>query len=185
MIILFVFDTQEECDKFLYIYDHYLKTIYYTIKRFTNDEYMIEDLSQDVLIKIAENLSYVDLNIPKRTRNYVITITRNHCKNYLRTQDKIKEDSLEEWNENHQTAYSEPDDILNLIIEKDFKNHLINEIEQLNDTYQIVLELRYFLGFNNDEIAQFLNIKKKTVEMRLYRAHKILQEKLRKLKNEN
>ncbi len=78
MIILFVFDTQEECDKFLYIYDHYLKTIYYTIKRFTNDEYMIEDLSQDVLIKIAENLSHVDLNIPKRTRNYVITITRKY-----------------------------------------------------------------------------------------------------------
>ena len=43
MIILFTFDTAEDTDKFIYIYNHYLKTVYYTIKKFTNDPCIIED----------------------------------------------------------------------------------------------------------------------------------------------
>ena len=81
MIILFVFDTKEDTDKFLYIYNHYLKYIYYTVRRYTNDSFTVEDLSQDVLIKIAENLSHFDMNDPQKMRNYVITIAQNHCKN--------------------------------------------------------------------------------------------------------
>lgn len=184
MFIFFTFDTKEETDKFLYIYEKHLKTIYYTIKRFTNDAFAVEDLSQDVLIKIAENLSHIDINLPQQTRNYVITITRNHCKNYLRAQAKIKEESLEEWNETHVLTDSDSDDILSLVIKKDFQKILVDEIGNLSDIYQTVLELKYFAGFSNSEIAQFLNIGKKTVEMRLYRANKILQEKLKDLKNE-
>ncbi len=37
MIFLFVFDTPEDTDKFLYIYEHYLKYIYYTVRYYTKD----------------------------------------------------------------------------------------------------------------------------------------------------
>ena len=77
MIFLFVFDTPEDTDKFLYIYEHYLKYIYYTVRYYTKDSFTVEDLSQDVLIKIAENLSHFDMNNPQKMRNYVITITHD------------------------------------------------------------------------------------------------------------
>ena len=40
------------------------------------------------------------------------------------------------------------------------------------------IELKYVNEFTDDEIAAFLKIKKKTVEMRLYRAKKILRMRL-------
>lgn len=86
--------------------------------------------------------------------------------------------------ENIDDRNSHSEDILNLIIKKETRKHLIEEIGNLNDIYQSVLELKYFLDFSNDEIAQFLNIEKKTVEMRLYRANKLLRTRLRDKKDE-
>ena len=37
----------------------------------------------------------------------------------------------------------------------------------------------YIAGFSNDKIASFLKIKKKTVEMRLYRANLLLRKNLK------
>ena len=61
---------------------------------------------------------------------------------------------------------------------------LQEDIKNLNEKYQIVLELKYFAHFSNDEIAQFLNLEKKTVEMRIYRANILLKERLKEWKNE-
>ena len=81
-MILFVFDTEEERDKFIYIYDKYKKTAIYTIKLFISDNYIVEDLLQDIFIIIAKNLQKIDETDVKRTRNYIITITRNYCKSH-------------------------------------------------------------------------------------------------------
>lgn len=76
-MLLLVFDTEEEKNKFVALYETYGKTIYYTLKRFPIDEYTIEDLSQDIYIKLADHLEKIDMNDLKKTQNYVITVTRN------------------------------------------------------------------------------------------------------------
>ena len=180
MIILLAFDSKEDCDKFIFLYERYLKTVYYTIRHFVSDEPTIEDLSQDVFIKLADHLDKIDLDNLQKTRNYIITITRNLCKNYLRHNKKIEEIPLED------IIYENMDteSLLDLMIKKDFQKQLVKEIRNLNEIYQIVLDLKYFAQFSNDEIAQFLNLEKKTVEMRVYRANILLKERLRKWKNE-
>lgn len=60
---------------------------------------------------------------------------------------------------------------MDYLITKDRNNRLIEEVNKLDDIYKSVLELKYINEFSNDEIALFLKIKKKTVEMRLYRAY--------------
>ena len=60
-----------------------------------------------------------------------------------------------------------------------WKNRLIEDVNKLDDIYKSVLELKYINKFSNDEIASFMKIKKKTVEMRLYRANLILRERLK------
>lgn len=76
-------------------------------------------------------------------------------------------------------------DILKIMLKKDTKKKLIEEIRKLNDIYKEVLELKYIAQFSNQEIADFLHIEKKTVEMRLYRANNILRERLRDWYYEN
>lgn len=62
MIIFLTFDTKEECDKFIYLYSHYLNTVYYTVTRFVSEPYTIEDLSQDVFLALSKHLDKCDLS---------------------------------------------------------------------------------------------------------------------------
>lgn len=171
----FVFDTPEERDKFTTLYETYGKTIYYTLTRFDLDEYTKEDLSQDIYIIIAHHLDDIDMNDAKRTRNYIITITRNYCSNYLRNKSRKPEEFLDE----HPNLHTKSDGILEQLVNQEQLLRLSKEINKLDDIYRSVLELKYVNNLSNDEIANFLNIKKKTVEMRLYRANIMLREKLK------
>ena len=175
MILLLTFDTKEDCDKFLQVYETYKKTIYYTLLRFHIDAHTIEDLSQDVWLIIADHLDDLDLANYKRTQNYIITLTRNLCKNYLRSQKQKKEQPLEEL----EPLSTAPDGILDQLISQERIQRLAKEIRQLDDIYKSVLELKYINNLKNEEIASALVIKKKTVEMRLYRSRSILQNKLK------
>lgn len=121
----------------------------------------------------------IDLNNHTRTRNYIITITRNYCSNYLRSKMRHPEDILDEIPETQTNL----DEILDSLIVKEQIHHLAEEINKLEDIYKSVLELKYITGFSNDEIASFLKIKKKTVEMRLYRANQLLRKKLKEQGN--
>ena len=164
-MLILVFDTPEDRDKFIRIYETYEKTIYYTLCRYNLDSYTKEDLSQDINIILAEHLDDIDLNDYHKTRNYIITITRNYCLNYLRSKSRHPEDFLE--------------DILDSLIIKEQLHQLAEEVHKLDDIYKSVLELKYIAGFSNDEIASVLKTKKKTVEMRLYRANLLLRKNLK------
>ena len=87
-MLILVFDTPEDRDKFVILYETYGKTIYYTLSRYNLDEHTKEDLSHDIYIILAEHLDSIDINDHKKTRNYIITITRNYCSNYLRSKCK-------------------------------------------------------------------------------------------------
>lgn len=172
--MLFVFDTKEECDKFTYLYETYYKIVFYTILRYIDDNFLAEDLLNEVYILIGKNLDKVDLNNPKKCRNFIITITRNYCVSYLRKQNKLKEDFMEDTN----ALKENKNDILNDLIEKEQIEHLRNEINKLDERYKMVLELKYINGFQDDEIAEILGIKKKTVQMQLYRAKIMLRKSM-------
>lgn len=174
-MLLLVFDTPEESNKFLAIYKTYGKTVYSTIQRFAIDESVIEDISQEVFIRLARHLDKIDPDHPDQTQNYIITATRNYCKNYLRDNSKISTDPFDA----NMPLHTEPDEVLNEILCREGISEIVRAVSELNDIYKSVLELKYFNEFSNDEIAEFLNIKKKTVAMRLYRANIILQDKLR------
>lgn len=173
-MIIFVFDTKEECDKFTYLYEKYYKMVFYTILRFIDDRFLAEDLLNDVYILIGKNLTKVDFDDTKRCRNFIITVTRNYCKSYLRKQSKINEEFIED----SDILKGNKNDVLKDILDKEQREKLMDEVEQLEDKYKMVLELKYINGFHDDEIADILSINKKNVQMRLYRAKIMLREKM-------
>ena len=173
-MLILVFDTEEEKNKFIALYETYGKTVYYTLKRFPIDEHMIEDLSQDIYIKLASHLDNINMNDFKKTQNYVITVTQNYCLSYLRQYSKRQE----ELSDDMPMVKNDEENIEDYIVNKEQIAWLANEINQLEDIYKSVLELKYVNEFSDDEIATFLKIKKKAVEMRLYRAKKILRKRL-------
>lgn len=167
--------TKENIEKFTTLYESYGKMVYCTIRKFNFDEYTIEDLSQEIYMIIAKHLDDIDIADNKRTRNYIITITRNYCINYKRSLNNRKEFLSKDITDLSPQSM----DILQQVINKEQIHLLADEINKLDDIYKSVLELKYINGFNNKEIAHILKLNKKTVEMRLYRAKKILKKNLK------
>ncbi len=93
----------------------------------------------------------------------------------MRNNNKISEDPLD----TNLPLHTEPDEVLSKIIQNEDISTIAQAVSELNDIYKSVLELKYVNEFSNDEIADFLNIKKKTVAERLYRANIMLRNKLR------
>ena len=176
----FTFKIPEEKVKFMLLYERYKKLIYFTINKFVSDKYAIEDISQEIYLIIADHLDSINLDDFKRTQNYIITITRNYCKNYLRSLYKRNECSLEYI----ATLSREDDETFNLVFTREKVRLLVKEINKLNDIYKSVMKLKYINQLSNEEIADYLKIEKKTVEMRLYRANTILRNRLMSKKKE-
>lgn len=177
--MLLVFDTPEETDKFVRLYEDYKRTAFYSVKRFINDDFIVEDLIQEIFIIIAKHLDRIDPEDRIKSRNYIITIARNYSKDYLRKQNRLKEDLQEDDPvlPVHQLTNSGKD-ILNNMIVQDIYDRLTAQIAKMADKYKIVMELKYINEFTDDEIADFLGITKQNVQVRLYRAKAMLRSKM-------
>lgn len=169
-MLILIFDTEQEKCKFELIYEKYKKYVMYTIKRFICDDFLVEDLFHDVFILIANHLDNINMEQEKETKNFIITITRHYTINHLKKQNHIKEVSLEE--------QVQEKDILDEIVVKEAMEKLKQQIHMLDEKYKTVLELKYIIGFTDNEIAELLGITKKNVQIRLYRAKNLLRSKL-------
>lgn len=179
-MIMLVFDTPEETDKFLTIYEEFKRITFYSIKQIISDSYMAEDLLQEIFLIVAKHLDHINLDDRNRTRNYIITIARNYTKDYLRKQKRAKEDLQDKDFRIDQSDPNIENDILNHLIVQDIYDRLITEVGKLSDNYKIVMELKYINEFTDDEIAEFLGITKQNVQVRLYRARNMLRSKVGK-----
>lgn len=177
-MIILVFDTEEKKLQFATLYETYKRTVLYTVRLFVDDEYAAEDLLHDIFLIIARHLDKIDPNNPVQTRNYIITIARNYSKSYLRKLRRLKEESLD--SSEIVSLPNKNSDILNQMIMKDLCRRLAGLIDNLDDKNRTVMELKYIYNFTNDEIADFLNITKRTVKMRLYRSKLKLRSQLEK-----
>lgn len=166
-----VFDTEEEVSKFSRIYDKYRKTIYYTVKHFVDNEVDIEDFLQDIYIIIGENLSEIDEAKEKKTQNYLITITRNYVISHWRKSKNRQEEEYSDEIDYSTTKY----DPLRIIINEEYYAIVREALDKLDEKYRAVLELKYVSNLNDDTIAKILSIKKKNVQMRVYRAKQLMR----------
>lgn len=179
-MIMLVFDTPEETDKFLTVYEEFKRITFYSIKQIISDNYMAEDLLQDIFLIVAKHLDHINLDDRNRARNYILTIARNYTKDYLRKQRRAKEDLQDTDFRIDQNASNIGNDILNHLIVKDIYDQLMAEVAKLSDNYRMVMELKYINEFTDDEIAEFLGITKQNVQVRLYRARNMLRSKVGK-----
>ncbi|MCG8698683.1 MAG: RNA polymerase sigma-70 factor [Bacteroidales bacterium] len=157
------------------IYLHYYPLVFNHLYFQLRDEDHANDLTQETFIKCWENRIQIDLN--KSFFGYILTIGTNLVKNYFKHQ------SVKRKHEDHviQTNRKDENKIESDLNEKELRAK-IYEIAR-NDLPRQCREIfimSRFDGLSNDEIADLLNIKKKTVENQLYNALKVIRKKLEK-----
>ena len=137
---------------------------------YTQNPNIAEDIFQDVFLKVNKYLSSFKGKSSEKT--WIIRITINTCKDYLKSAWKKKVVFIESLSE----SYSE--DILDNNMSSENSNLIIKEILSLPLKYKEVIILYYYKDFSTLEIAKILSIPEATVRTRMKRARELLKEKL-------
>lgn len=137
-----------------------LRTAYMYVK----DSHLAEDIFQDVFIKVNQKLHTFqgDSNI----KTWIIRITINTCKDYMKSAWNQKVMQFTEAHENTLTGKDEY-----AAVEQEDENRLVRDaVIQLPQKYKDVLLCVYFQDMSVAETAKLLGIAEGTAKSRLSRA---------------
>lgn len=154
------------------------------IYRFTQDTEWVEELSQETFVKVYMNASRYDLN--RKFAPWIYTIASNLCRNLIRWKSRrpIIAQSLEETFDHPEKDQSVLEDSNSqtpseVIIREEGCSQIRDSIAELPDHLRAAIILYYYQGMTYGEIAEVLNCSIRGVETRLYRARKMLKQKIR------
>ena len=160
------------------LYLSYNRLMYREIFKIVNDPWVTEDLMQEVLIKLIDRVKELRAKDRQHLINYVITVSKNKARNYVRDSNRNKEISFDD-----QVDYSAPylgrDEIEFHLIQKDRLKKLISARHKLDERSRLLLEKYYILEMSCTEIAKELGTKPGSVRMALSRARKSAYELLK------
>lgn len=151
---------------------HYAEILVYTRSIFPDEA---EEITQQTFIKLWEKRS--DAHKIQAIRPYLFRSAYNACINAIE-HEKVKNKYINE------AAYRLRNigiDIFEDTLLPDLSNEIENATKHLPPKNREVFKLRYFDLLSNEDIAEKLEMSKRTVENHLYNALKILREKLKHL----
>ena len=159
------------------LFDSVYLLLYFHCRKFVSDPEDAKDLLQNVFLRFWEKRS--EIGIQRSMNVYLFRSVQNECLNYIRsnkistTLDESLSDEIKNGlNDNEPSPYS---DLVALEIEK-----IVEEtVDNLPDQCKSVFKLSRVNGLKNQEIADKLNISVRTVDTQIYRALKVLKDKLK------
>ncbi len=145
-----------------------------------NNEADAEDAVHTSFMRLAENFENYNQKSVDELCSLCITIVKHISIDIYRKRRKISDFEVE-----NLVLFN--DDDINFLpegyIEKEMQHIYIAElIQKLPENSRIILELKYYQELDNKEISRLLNLKPKTVELRLYRAKEKLQQLIQESK---
>jgi RNA polymerase sigma-70 factor (ECF subfamily) len=144
---------------FSFLYDRYSKALFSIILQIIPNQEIAEDVLQEVFVKIWQNIKSYD-ETKGRLYTWMLNIARNQAIDRTRSKDFGNRAKTTELSEN---VYSERLGTEAKIDDVGLKKTLSN----LPEENRKLLELAYFQGYTQEEIAKILNIPLGTVKTRI------------------
>jgi RNA polymerase sigma-70 factor (ECF subfamily) len=155
------------------IFRFYYPGLVVFVKHIVNDSSEAEEIVQDFFVRLWLNRKGI-----KNTgslKNYFFVSVKNKTFDYLK-RNRIKENILGELKKLVESdSLYQPD----LYIVSDLQDKITFAIEKLPNRTGTIFKLSRFDGLTNDEIANQLNLSKRTVETVISNALKILRQELK------
>jgi RNA polymerase sigma factor (sigma-70 family) len=150
------------------IFNLYAPKMMVVCLRYARHRLEAEDILQDAFVKVFTHMGEFEFNgsFEGWVRRIIInTAIKNNQRKSVQYEELGLDNILED---------STDPDVFSTLSEEE----LINIIEALPDGYRLVFNLYAIEGFNHKEIANILNIEEGTSRSQLYKARKMLQEKV-------
>ena len=154
------------------LYTYFYPRLYEFSRSFLKQEQDIDDILQEVFIRIWLNRKKI--NDPATFNSYIFTITRNLLLNKLRS--RLNNQKLKE--EIRKLSIAKEFENLDLVQYQELKKSVEELIDELPGRQQEIFVLSRTEGMSHKEIATKLDITTKTVEYHISMAIKYLREKL-------
>ncbi|MFA7208820.1 MAG: sigma-70 family RNA polymerase sigma factor [Parcubacteria group bacterium] len=157
-------------DSFEYLVGRYLKPVYNFLYQFTQDRDSLDDLTQETFIKAWKNIKKFDPE--KNFRTWLFTIAKNTAYDFLKKKKTLPfSDFLDEAGNNRlENVVEDGPRLEEVLAGKDLARELEKKLQEIPDSYRILLLMRYKDGFSLQEIAQILDLPYNTVKSQHARA---------------
>lgn len=130
------------------LYELYYKQLYLYVYSMCKNKTVAEDLTQDTFLKAILSLN----NNHQNVQAWLFLVAKNLCINYIKKNRETL--NFKELDSVQDSALSPIDKI----ISDDRNRHLMEAIDKLPDNKKQVLQLQYFGGLSQKEIAQIMNL---------------------------
>ena len=158
----------------------YENLVFTVLNRMLRNKEDIEDVCQEVFIKVHKNLK--TFQYQSKLSTWIARITYNSAINYLK---KNSREGFQDYPKNVDNFYFTQDNPEELTIKNNVSDYVNQLIEQLPIQYKTVITLYHINEFSYQEIEEITGMPEGTVKGYLFRARKLLKEKLEiYLKNE-
>lgn len=165
---------------FEFIVKKYQNKVANLIFKIIGDKNIVEDLTQEVFLRVMESIR--EYKFGSAIYTWIYRITVNICIDEIRKRQRLRAYSLD--NTISQNPKSEPSysPIEKAFERKEMREIIENAISKLPAEYKAVIILREFEDLSYEEIAKILKTRIGTVKSRIFRARKLLAEYLKEYK---
>lgn len=163
-------------DDFVVLMERYQQKIFAYLYRFLyRNRDAALDVTQDVFIKVYENLRSIDLTRP--IQPWIYRIAHNEAANYLRTVSRKREANLEEGQWEKVSGIEEKDSLE----EEETRQVILTALDRIDIKYRQVLILYFFEEKSYKEIAEIMGTSTNTVGTLISRGKKKMEKGLKHL----
>ena len=163
-------------EAFKLLIERHQRLVSHIVFRMIRNEAEREDLCQDVFIRVYRNIG--GFKFKSKLSTWIARIAYNACGNYL---EKKNVPLYEDLTSSEKTVESCPADGLQpdeYTVKKDISSRLKKEIDKLPVQYRTILTLYHLDEMSYLEICDIMNLPEGTVKSYLFRARKLLKERL-------
>ncbi len=151
----------------------YEKLVFYVIHRLVKEQHAAEDICQEVFIKVHKSL--VRFNFQSKLSTWIARIAYLSAINCSR---KYYREKVSDYPEDLENCHFTTDTPEQLLTKKDTAAYIEKLVLQLPEKYRTVLTLYHLNEFSGPEIEEITGMPEGTVKNYLFRARKLLKEKL-------
>lgn len=157
---------------FDYIFNYYYSGLCAFCMQFLDDKDTVEDLVQDFFVHLW--VKGMDLQIDISIKSYLFTSMKNRCL------DRIKHKKVSE-KYRKSILFGSSDSELSVdqyFAESELRHAILTAMEKLPPRSREIFEISRLKGLSNQEISDKLGISKRTVELQISNALKVLRAEL-------
>lgn len=165
-------ETQEDKDKFEYLYTKYAPLLKHVAYQKLHDEKLAEDAVHNAFLNIIKSFTKIGDPTSHKTRHFLVVVTEHAAIDILRKERPSTSISYEEM---EPLLFVSPDMLDRIAVQE-----LAQIIANMPETYRTVLELRAYHDLSEKQIATVLGISYAAVRKRLERARNLLAEAIQK-----